>query len=141
MDGSCYFENEPWVLACEEISKAEGCEAIAEINIQCVCKENTADTVREKWEKRLSGILGEPLSKNLIHTEKAMSQLLSYGNGAIVRMFIDEGNSESFENFEIVTKKALYIWRPSSHPQGYIETENSGECVCTQLFSTGLEVL
>ncbi len=141
MDGSCYFENEPWVLACNEISAAESYEDIVEVNIQCVCKEHAAGDMRAKWEKRLSDILKEPVSKNLIYTEKALSQLLSYSNGAIVRMFIDEGNSESFENFEIVTRKSLYIWRPSSYPQGYIETENTGECICTQLFSAGLEVL
>ncbi len=141
MDGSCYFENEPWILACSEISMAETYDDIVEVNIQCVCQDNSADAMREKWEKRLSEILNPPQTETVIHAGKALSKLFSYPNGAIVRMFIDEGNSESFENFEIVTKKALYIWRPASHPQGYIETLNKGECICTQLFSTGLEVL
>lgn len=141
MDGSCYFENDPWTLACNEITHAMPKEDTVEVNVQCVCGKDKAEEMRKKWEQRLQLLLGAPTSSSMICCGRSFSQLLSYPNGAIVRMFADEDNSDDYENFEIVTKRALYIWRPGSHPQGYIKTENTAECVCTQLYSAGLEVL
>lgn len=141
MDSSCYFENDPWTLACGEIAKAVPKEEPVEVNIQCLCGKGAAKAAQTKWEQRLSLLLGKPTSSHTIHCGRSFSQLLSYSNGAIVRMFVDEESCDFCENFEIVTTNALYIWRPSSHPQGYIKMENTAECICTQLYSTELEVL
>ena len=140
MDGSCYFENDPWVLAESKIRQEESLDDIVEVNIQCVCQGKQADQYRVKWEKRVQKLLGDPVTTDLIHSERALSQLLVYPNGSIVRMFMDQGNMDFSENFEIVTKKSLYLWHPDSNPQGYYETLSDISCVCQQLYSTDLEV-
>ena len=141
MDGSCYFENDPWTLAVQKISEEEGLDGIAEVNVQCVCRGGQGERYREKWENRLTEILGKPCDRDVIRSGRAVSLLLSYENHAIVRMFIDDGNSDFSENFEIVTGKSLYLWHPDTHPQGHYDTVGETSCVCEQLYSEDLEAL
>lgn len=141
MDGSYYFEKDPWILASEKISQEEGTQNIAEVNIQCVCRGGQGELIRKKWERRLSDLLGTPTDVDQVRSGRALSQLLVYGNGAIVRMFVDDGNLDFSENFEIVTKKSLYLWHPDSRPQGHYDTVGQTSCVCDQLYSSDLEAL
>ena len=55
----------------------------------------------------------------------------------IVRIFVDESGSEVTENFEIVTEKALFVWKPGTSLQGRITGGYSGT---GQKFVSDLEV-
>ena len=63
-----------------------------------------------------------------------------YESGAIARLFFDEGEDVS-ENFEIVSRNALILWRPDSSPQGHMLGKQAAFCDCAQVYSNGLEVL
>lgn len=59
---------------------------------------------------------------------------------SLARLFFDEGEDVS-ENFEIVSRNALILWRPDSSPQGHMLGKQAAFCDCAQVYSNGLEVL
>ncbi|MEG1176798.1 MAG: hypothetical protein RSD27_04310 [Ruthenibacterium sp.] len=141
MNGNCYFENHPFEAACTEIRMHETAEDIVELSVQCMCNSDELEMILEKWEMKLRVLLGSEKSSDTVRVNNATSVLKKFSNNAIVRIFIDASGKDCSENFEIVTKKALYVWKPDSCPQAHISTGDGNRCICTQKYSSDLEVL
>jgi hypothetical protein len=135
--GRNYFEREPWdqALAClggQEI------ENIAEISIHCTCQENEFEMTEKRWKERITSVLGKAIRCDELKSPDVISCLARYENKAIVRMFFDKGGTGVCENFEIVTKNALIIWKPDVHPQGRISYAGADFCDFVQPYSITL---
>ena len=128
MNGAWYFEGHPWDEACARLLKKEPAGQIAEVTVQCA------------WDARLSALLGSTVDESRLDAPGAALLMRRYESGAIARLFFDEGEDVS-ENFEIVSRNALILWRPDSSPQGHMLGKQAAFCDCAQVYSNGLEVL
>lgn len=139
MKAEWYFECAPWDKVCAEIRATEGVEAIECVSVQCV---DTAQAQQraQAWEQRLQQLLGSPVQRSVLTADKAVSVLVRYPGNVIARIFADAQSTEAYDNFEVTTRKALYVWKPSSHPQARFESAQGSESVCRQVFSSDLEV-
>lgn len=85
-------------------------------------------------------LLGSTVDESRLDAPGAALLMRRYESGAIARLFFDEGEDVS-ENFEIVSRNALILWRPDSSPQGHMLGKQAAFCDCAQVYSNGLEVL
>lgn len=139
MKGELYFENNPWARACECLS-ARKLGKTAEIAVQCVCEKNTLAGNFEMWKERVAALAGKEKSGNLLKTEHAYSYVGKCENGCVVRIFLDDATDDLCENFEIVTEKALIVWKPSSEVQGRMLSTQGAFVECRQQYVADLEV-
>lgn len=109
------------------------------VSAQEVCQAGSMEQAAKKWRTRLDALLGQCTAWDELKTEKAFSAIGAYGNGAAVRLFLDEGAEDVAENFEIVTQKALLVWKPEAHPQGRMLAQQASFCSCAQPYSVNLE--
>ena len=139
MNGACYFETTPWARICEEIRTQEGLSQIVSVSIQTACADPDLEAALSLWKSRLEEILGPAQRTDILQSQHAVSVLQRYSGNAIVRIFLDGPTSDCCENFEIVTRQALYIWKPNSRPQAHIERHGQLSCICSQAYSCDLE--
>lgn len=137
MKGNCYFEEEPWDKACERISNGNIGNVVA-ISVQCVCEKGSLDKTLTKWEERINKLLGIQISRDLIKDKNIVSMISKYENNEVVRIFIDDTYEEIVENFEIVSKNGLILWKPDVHLQGRVLSDSGFYCDCSQLYSVNL---
>jgi hypothetical protein len=133
-----YFEQDPWNQAISCLNN-QNLGEVAEISIHCTSKQSEFIKTEEKWKKRVSTVLGAPLRSDELRNAEAFSFLARYGNNAIVRMFIDKSETGICENFEIVTKNALLVWKPDVRPQGRISYTGDEFCDLVQPYSIELK--
>lgn len=119
MRGDRYFEQDPWKRACECI-RTQKLGAILQICVQCVCAAGEAEAKRALWLQRVRQLAGAPQRMETLENKTAVSVVGTFGDAVIVRMFFDEAAEDLSENFEIVTEKALIVWRPNSAHQGHM---------------------
>jgi hypothetical protein len=129
-----YFEQEPWEKALECLS-TQPLGDIAEISIFGTYPDSLFEKGEKLWRSRMSALLGDPVRVDELRDNSVVSLLFRHPNKAIVRMFFDKNASGRCENFEIVTKNALLIWKPDVHPQGRI----NGSVDLTQAWSVDLQ--
>ena len=139
MNSALYFENNPWEHALQLISD-ESLGEIVQVSLQVVSEKRKLKDSYVGWKLKLGKMLGTCIKENLIECENAFSFIGRYENDAIVRIFIDQASFDIVENFEIVTKESLIIWKPNVHPQGRTLIGDSGFYHCTQPYSIELEV-
>lgn len=123
MRGDRYFEQNPWKRACECIH-TQKLGAILQICVQCVCAKGEANATQALWLQRVRQLVGAPQRVETLNNGAAVSLVGSFGNAVIVRMFFDEAAEDLSENFEIVTEKALIVWKPGSAQQGHMLAES-----------------
>lgn len=134
------FEEHPWKRACSEIAEQE-LGKIEQIIIQCVCPGGTIKTVQQEWQKRVEQLAGTAQTFDLRECTRAISGIGVFGdNNTIVRMFFDDGAQDICDNFEIITEKALLIWKPINTNQGHLMAENSYFIECSQPYVEELQV-
>lgn len=136
MNGSLYFETQPWQAALARMQQ-DGLGAVIQVGVQATCPRGGCDEAARQWDKRLAGLLGEKQRADTLRREGALSELAVYPGGAVARVFIGEAEDGFAEGFEIVTEKALLVWKPAMQPQGY---SPSAFIDCTQPYSIELEV-
>ena len=135
MNGERYFEEHPWTRACTTIAQRD-LGKIYEIALQVVCAEGTCEECFDVWLSRCEQLIGQTVNGEVLRTEKVIS-LVGRTEDCIVRIFVDESGSELTENFEIVTEKALFVWKPGTSLQGRMTGAYSGT---GQKFVSDLEV-
>lgn len=135
MDGERYFEEHPWNRACAAIEQ-RNLGKIYELAIQVVCEEGSCEDCFDVWLSRCEQLIGQTVNGEVLRTEKVIS-LVGRIEECIVRIFVDESDSEITENFEIVTEKALFVWKPGTSLQGRMTGGYSGT---GQKFVSDLEV-
>ena len=135
MNGERYFEEHPWERACKTVAQRNLGE-VYEIAIQVVCEDGTCEECFDLWLSRCEQLIGQSVNGEVLRTDKVIS-LVGRTEGCIVRIFVDESASEITENFEIVTQKALFVWKPGTSLQGRITGGYSGT---GQKFVSDLEV-
>lgn len=140
MNGAWYFEGHPWDEACARLLKKEPAGQIAEVTVQCACGAQGIPGALKCWDARLNALLDSTVDESRLDTPGAALLMRRYESGAIARLFFDEGEDVS-ENFEIVSRNALILWRPDSSPQGHMLGKQAAFCDCAQVYSNGLEVL
>lgn len=140
MNGKFYFEQEPWdkALLCLQ---EEQLGVVAEVSVHGVCRKGEVESTAARWKTRLASLLGECTSEDQLRGEAALSYLAKYANNAIARLFFDDSSENLSENFEIVTQKALLVWKPDVHPQGAMQGSEANFIDCGQPYSVQLEVL
>ena len=139
MNGNVYFENDPWARAAECLS-ARDLGKTAEIAIQCVCPKGTLEANMELWKTRAGELAGAEKSGDLLRTAHALSYVGKLENGCVVRIFLDDASDDLCENFEIVTERALIVWKPSSEAQGRMLSAQGAFVECKQRYVADLEV-
>ena len=135
MNDERYFEEHPWNRACEAIAQ-RNLGKIYEIALQVVCEEGACEECFDLWLSRCEQLIGQSVNGEVLRTDKVIS-LVGRTEDCIVRIFVDESGSEVTENFEIVTEKALFVWKPGTSLQGRITGGYSGT---GQKFVSDLEV-
>ncbi|MBE5892929.1 MAG: hypothetical protein E7286_06065 [Lachnospiraceae bacterium] len=135
MNGERYFEEHPWNRACAAIAQ-RNLGKIYELAIQVVCEAGKCEEAFEQWLTRCEQLIGETVDGEVLRTENVIS-LVGRTQECIVRIFVDESGFEATENFEIVTEKALFVWKPGTSLQGRITGGYSGT---GQKFVSDLEV-
>lgn len=135
MNGERYFENHPWDRAHTAIAQRE-LGKVYEIALQVVCEEGTCEKFFDLWRSRCEQLIGQPLNGDVLRGDKVIS-LVGRTEDCIVRIFVDECSDEVTENFEIVTEKALFVWKPGTSLQGRIPGGYTGT---GQKFVSDLEV-
>lgn len=137
MRGDRYFEQNPWKRACECIRTQE-LGALLQICVQCVCAKGEAKEKRALWLQRVEQIARAPERMEVLENGAAASVVGTFGGAVIVRMFFDEAAGDLSENFEIVTEKALIVWKPNSAHQGHMLAE---DCVFVEVSQQYVEDL
>jgi|GEM_PF-1884317 len=138
MNDRLTFEEHPWKRACSQITEQD-LGKIEQIIIQCVCPAGTVQTVLLKWKKRVENLVGAAETFDLQERAKAISGIGVFGqHHTIVRMFFDDGAQDICDNFEIVTEKALLVWKPISTNQGHLLAENRYFIECRQSYGEDL---
>lgn len=138
MRGDRYFEQDPWKRACECI-QAQDLGALLQICVQCVCAKGEANGKRALWLQRVEQIAGAPERMEALENGSAASVVGTFGSEVIVRMFFDEAAEDFSENFEIVTEKALIVWKPNSAHQGHMLAEDRVFVEVSQQYVEDLE--
>ena len=123
MDGKKYFESTPWTQACSSI-KSQDLGDILHISVQGVYEKGTIHKQLQDWETRVEELAGKKQRGDLIEAGRAVSFLGVFGNDVIVRFFFDEGTDGLSENFEVVTTKALLVWKPNVTNQGHMLSQD-----------------
>jgi len=138
MKSELTFEQYPWdkALECMEHDRLG---PVAEVTVCGVCKKGSIDSTVDCWIAKLEALLGDCASEDILRDEGVYSRIAKYKNNAITRMFFDDTKDDLCENFEIVTKHALLIWKPDVHPQGHMLGEGANFCDCSQSYSIQLE--
>lgn len=139
MNGQLYFEQRPWQQAMDCIQR-DALGDIVEVSVHAVCPKGGMDKAADVWRDRLKALLGRCAREDVLRGDGALSIIAAYENDAVVRMFFDDASEDYAENFEIVTKGALIVWKPDAHPQGRALAEGAAFVACTQPFSVELEV-
>lgn len=138
MNDRLTFEEHPWKRACSQIAEQD-LGNIEQIIIQCVCPAGTIQAAQQKWEECVQDLAGAAEAFNLQEGQRVISGIGVFGpNHTIVRMFFDEGAQDICENFEIVTAKALLVWKPINTNQGHLLAENSYFVECRQPYAEEL---
>lgn len=138
MRGELTFEQHPWDKALE-CMEHEQLGPVAEVTVYGVCKRGCIESTVDCWIAKLKTLLGDYVSEDVLRGEGVYSRIAKYKNGSIARMFFDDTSDDYCENFEIVTKRALLVWKPDAHPQGRMLGDNAGFCDCSQFYSIQLE--
>lgn len=113
-----YFEENPWKRACTAISQ-KNLGKIYEIAVQVVCETGMSRAVFETWLTRSEDLTGSAMKGDILENGKVLSYV-GRNEDCILRIFVDESDTEITENFEIVTEKALFVWKPGTSLQGRI---------------------
>ncbi len=138
MKSECYFENNPWDRVCEYIETYEDLSDIIAISIQVVCSKEDLSAKYNEYINKVNSILCNPDSTDILDNELCISAISKFKT-AIVRIFIDSTDNEDwYDNFEIVTQRSLYIWKPSSRPQMHFDYNSFSNSTCLQKFSYAL---
>lgn len=134
MNSQLTFEEHPWKRACSQI-KAQNLGKVEQVIVQCVCPHGTTMTAQYEWKKRVEALAGAAAAFDMHNSERVISCIGVFGDHrTIVRMFFDDGAPDICENFEIVTEKALIIWKPINTNQGHLIAENSYFIECKQQY-------
>ena len=118
MNGNLYFEEHPWDRAVALV-RARELGAVHELAIQIVTERGEGQKAFEIWKKRSEDISSQTLVGETLNLGGVISFVGRAGE-TVVRIFIDESAGEPTENFEIVTEKALFVWKPGTSLQGRI---------------------
>ena len=96
------------------------------------------ESKKQVWIERWEALLGkvEEVSENSV--ESAVSVLIAFENGAIVRLFIDTLDEEPVTNFEIVGTERLLIWKPDVRALSVTRTERTCDHSYAHLFAADL---
>jgi hypothetical protein len=132
------FEQHPWDKALE-CMESECLGPVAEVTVYGVCKKGSVESTADFWIAKLEALLGDCVSEDVLRDEGVYSRIAKYKNNSITRVFFDDTRDDLCENFEIVTKRALLVWKPDAHPQGRMLGDNAGFCDCSQPYSIQLE--
>ena len=138
MKSELYFEHYPWDKALETI-KQEQLGAVAEVAVYGVCKNGTLKSTADQWITKIGALLGDCVSEDILQGDSVYSRIAKYKNNAVTRIFFDDSGDDICENFEIVTKRALLVWKPDTHPHGRMLADSGGFCDCSQFYSVQLE--
>jgi hypothetical protein len=138
MKSELTFEQYPWDKALECIEQ-EWFGPVAEVTVYGVCKKGNIESTVDRWIIKLEALLGGCVSEDVLRGEGIYSRIAKYKNNAITRIFFDDTRDDLCENFEIVTKRALLVWKPDAHPQGRVLADSTGFCDCIQSYSFQLE--
>lgn len=134
MNSQLTFEEDPWKRACSQMKEQDLGKA-EQIIVQCICPSGTVNKMHKEWKQRVECLAGEAQSYDLYDCERAISGIGVFGeHQTIVRMFFDDGAQDICENFEIVTQKALLIWKPINTNQGHLMAENNYFIECRQAY-------
>lgn len=139
MNGNLYFEQDPWDKAVD-CMRQQDLGPVAEVSVQVVCTAGQVEAAVQKWQNRLEALLGPCTGQDVLQREGVYSAIAAYQNGAAVRLFVDDAQDDVTENFEIITQKALLVWKADVHPQGHMLAENASFFESTQPYSIQLEV-
>ena len=134
MKDCLYFEQHPWDRACATI-EAKSLGTVYEIAVQAVCKAGTCRKTLQTWLDRCQALIGDEIVGDTLERACLIS-FVGRNPECIIRIFIDESDAELTENFEIVTEKALIVWKPGTSLQGRI---TNGYVGTQQKFMTELE--
>lgn len=137
MNAESYFEENPWEKACAFIREGSVGKVVA-LSVQCVCESGGLDKAFGKWKRRVDALLGAQASSDTIRADNAISMISKYENGEIVRFFIDDSSADVAENFEIVCKDGLVIWKPNVRLQGRISSGGELCFDCDQAYAADL---
>ena len=129
-----YFEQHPWDRACATI-KTKDLGDVYEIAVQAVCETGTCRKTLQTWLERCKALIGDEITGDTLERAHLIS-FVGRNTECIIRIFIDESDTEPTENFEIVTEKALIVWKPGTSLQGRI---TNGYIGTQQKFMTELE--
>ena len=113
-----YFEEHPWDRVCAAISQ-RNLGKVYEIAVQAVCGTGRSRTVFETWLARSEALTGSAMEGEVHENGKVLSYV-GRNEDCILRIFVDESDAEITEDFEIVTEKALFVWKPGTSLQGRI---------------------
>jgi hypothetical protein len=67
---------------------------------------------KEKWLRDIKSLFGEPDSFTSLDSHKALSMVMKYSHGPIVRVFADWSENRSFCDIEAVGTETAIIYRP-----------------------------
>lgn len=123
MDNQLYFEENPWKKACSIVRS--GGQNVYQVVIQCVCPQGMTDIYMENWRAAAAELAGDEREGQLLRGAHALSFIGKSGDDTVVRIFVDDGAKDQSENFEIVTDKALFVWKPVSTNQGHLLLQKS----------------
>ena len=127
MNGQQYFEENPWNRACTLIAQQD-LGPVHQVIAQCVCPAGTLQAAVEQWKERIAALAGPEKEGELLDAGRALSYIGTFGENTLVRMFFDDAAEDVCENFEIVTGKALLVWKPINTNQGHIYSAD-GCCI------------
>lgn len=134
MNGDLYFEEHPWQRACAQI-EAQKLGRPCEIAVQAVCGKGESEACFDAWLKNIRALLQCEIAGDKLACERVISFIAKAG-GCVIRIFIDESDGEQCDNFEIVTERALIVWKPGSTLQGRM---TGGFTLCSQKYVADLE--
>ena len=136
MKGELYFEEHPWLRCCSTIAQ-RNLGPVHEIAIQVVCgTQEDAGAKLELWKERCEALIGAAIPGDILRVQNIAS-FVGSAKDCVVRIFVDCNDGEETENFEIVTQKALIVWKPGTSLQG----RSSGGYTCArQQYVADLEV-
>ena len=134
MKGERYFEEHPWDRACSGIRERK-LGTVCELAIQIVCKEGELERTFARWLARVEELTGAKPEGETLMAPRVIS-FVGMAGSCVVRIFVDVSDSETTEDFEIVTDKALIVWKPGTSLQG---RSTAGYTCCNQKFVSDLE--
>lgn len=134
MNGELYFEEQPWLRACANIER-QALGTVYEIAVQDVCASGEAISRLKLWKERIGALLDCGIEGDELASGPVISFIARAGD-CVIRIFIDESDGEICENFEIVTERALIVWKPGTSLQGRM---TGGFTICRQKYVADLE--